>query len=73
MDDKFMKFWKKYGPFILFGTGITQFIIFENWAVGSIFILLGIMLNKENDYQTYTFLRFTHQVIQGPRRISWHP
>jgi hypothetical protein len=26
MDDKFMKFWKKYGPFILFGTGITLFI-----------------------------------------------
>ena len=49
MDDKFMKFWKKYGPYILFGTGITQFIILENWAIGSIFILLGLMLKKEND------------------------
>ena len=49
MENKFMKFWKKYGPFFLFGTGITQFIIFENWAVGSLFIGLGLMLMTDND------------------------
>ena len=49
MDNKFIRFWKKYGPYILFGTGITQFVILQNWAVGSLFIILGLMLKKEND------------------------
>jgi hypothetical protein len=49
MDDKFMNFWKKYGPYILIGTGIVQFVVSQSWAVGSLFIILGLMLNKEND------------------------
>ena len=49
MKNKFMKFWKKFGPYILIGTGISQFIVFENWAVGSLFIALGLMLMTDND------------------------
>ena len=49
MENKFIKFWKKFGPYILIGTGITQFIIFENWGVGSLFMALGFMLIAEND------------------------
>jgi hypothetical protein len=44
-----MKFWRKYGPYILFGTGITQFVILENWVVGSLFIIMGVMLMNDND------------------------
>jgi len=49
MENKFLKFWKKFGPYLLFGTGITQFAIFDNLAVGSLFIILGIMLMTDND------------------------
>ena len=49
MENKFMKFWRKYGPYILFGTGITQFVILENWVVGSLFIIMGVMLMNDND------------------------
>jgi hypothetical protein len=49
MDNKFMKFWKKFGPYILFGTGIAQFIVLENWVIGSIFMGLGAMLITDND------------------------
>jgi hypothetical protein len=33
----------------LFYLELVLHYLFENWAVGSIFILLGIMLKKEND------------------------
>lgn len=49
MENKFIKFWKKFGPYFLIGTGITQFIMFEEWAVGSLFMGLGFMLIAEND------------------------
>ena len=49
MENKFMKFWKKFGPYLLIGTGISQFIVFENWVVGSLFITLGFMLMADND------------------------
>jgi hypothetical protein len=49
MENKFIKFWKKYGPYFLIGTGITQFIMFENWGVGSLFMCLGFMLITDND------------------------
>jgi hypothetical protein len=48
-SDKFIKFWRKYGPYFLFGTGFIQSILLGNWAVGSLFIILGIMLITEND------------------------
>jgi hypothetical protein len=44
-----MKFWKKFGPYILIGTGISQFIVFENWVVGYLFITLGFILMADND------------------------
>ena len=49
MENKFIKFWKKFGPYLLIGTGISQFIVFENWVVGSLFITLGFMLMADND------------------------
>jgi hypothetical protein len=49
MSNKFTKLWKKFGPYILFGTGISQFIVFENWTIGSIFIILGFALMSDND------------------------
>jgi hypothetical protein len=49
MENKFMKFWKKFGPYFLFGTGITQFAMFGNLAVGSLFVILGLMLMNDND------------------------
>jgi hypothetical protein len=49
MENKFMKFWKKFGPYILISTGISQFIVLENWAVGSLFMGLGFMLMANND------------------------
>jgi len=48
MENKFIKFWKKYGPFFLVGTGISQFIL-GNWAIGSLFMGLGFMLITDND------------------------
>ncbi len=49
MENKFTKFWRRFGPFFLIGTGISQFIMFENWGVGTLFITLGIILKFEND------------------------
>jgi hypothetical protein len=49
MDNKFIKFWKNFGPYILFGTGIIQFLVVDNLAVGSIFMILGLMLMIEKD------------------------
>jgi hypothetical protein len=49
MENKFLKFWKKFGPYILIGTGISQFIVFENWVVGSLFMTLGFILMNDND------------------------
>lgn len=49
MENKFIKFWKKFGPYVLVGIGITQFILLENWAVGSLFMGLGFMLMIDND------------------------
>ena len=48
-DNKFIKFWRKFGPFFLFGTAITQVIMFNNLAVGSLFFILGTMLMTDND------------------------
>ena len=49
MENKFLKFWKKFGPYFLVGTGLIQFIMFGNWLLGSLFFLLGLLLTKEND------------------------
>jgi len=49
VKNKFTKLWRKFGPYILIGTGISQFIVFENWAVGSIFMILGFSLMTDND------------------------
>jgi len=49
MQNKFIKFWKKFGPYLLVGTGIAQFIMFEDWAVGALFMGLGFMLITDND------------------------
>lgn len=49
MENKFMKFWKRFGPYFLIGSGVTLFITSENWAVGSLFIVLGFILMTDND------------------------
>ena len=49
MDNKFIKFWRKYGPIFLFFTALTQFLFTRNIPVGMIFIVLGIILMLDND------------------------
>lgn len=48
-DNKFMKFWKKYGPYFLFGTGVAQFIAYKDYSVGTLFMILGLMLMTDHD------------------------
>jgi len=49
MENKFMKFWKRFGPYFLIGSGIGLFITSESWTAGSLFVTLGIILKVEND------------------------
>jgi hypothetical protein len=49
MDNKFIKFWKKYGPYFLIGSGIALLVTSENWGAGCLFFTLGLILMTEND------------------------
>jgi len=49
MENKFMKFWKRFGPYFLIGSGIAIFLTSESWGAGSLFVTLGIILKVEND------------------------
>jgi len=44
-----MKFWKRFGPYFLIGSGIALFLTSESWGAGSLFVTLGIILKVEND------------------------
>lgn len=47
--DKFLIFWRRYGPYFLFGTAFSQILLFENFVMASLFIILGFMLITDND------------------------
>lgn len=47
--DKFLIFWRRYGPYFLFGTALGQILLFGNLATGLLFIILGFMLITDND------------------------
>jgi hypothetical protein len=49
MENKFIKFWKKYGPYFLIGSGIAITITSESWGTGGLLFTLGLILMTEND------------------------
>jgi len=49
METKFTKFWKKYGPYLLFTTAIMQVVMFNDWSVGCLYFILGLSLLTDND------------------------
>jgi len=49
MENKFIKFWKRYGPFFLIFSGIMMFISTKNIPSGILFIVLGLILMLDND------------------------
>jgi hypothetical protein len=49
MDDNFIRFWKKYGPFFLILSGISLSVATKNIPSGILFIVLGIILMLDDD------------------------